>query len=64
MVHVDEVEELLEVPVDGQQWQQEPRVDRLENLWLCESVRVCVCVRTRKRERKSERVCVIEYINI
>ena len=38
MVHVDEVEELLEVPVDRQQWQQEPRVDRLENVWLCQSV--------------------------
>jgi len=45
VVHVDEVEELLEVPVDGQQWQQEPRVDRLENVWLCQSV----CVRENEK---------------
>jgi hypothetical protein len=31
VVHVDEVDKLLEVPVDWQQRQQEPRVDRLEN---------------------------------
>ena len=40
-----ERKKLLEVAVDGQRWQQEPRVDRLKNVWLCVCVCVCVCVR-------------------